>query len=96
VKIKAITNENLIQYTAELKGNIILSIDNVKATDIETVSKLNSKEESQSVRLEMINKKEKSSGYYLITTLFIKESQTMKMLWLFLLKKKRIIVYEID
>jgi hypothetical protein len=48
-----------IQYTAELKGNIILSIDNVKATDIETVSKLiNSKEESQSVRLEMINKKE--------------------------------------
>jgi hypothetical protein len=55
VKIKAITNENLIQYTAELKGNIILSIDN--ATDIETVSKLiNSKEESQSVRLEMINK----------------------------------------
>jgi hypothetical protein len=62
VKIKAITNENLIQYTAELKGNIILSIDNVKATDIETVSKLNSKEESQSVRLEMINKKEKSSG----------------------------------
>jgi sialic acid synthase SpsE len=58
VKIKAITNENLIQYTAELKGNIILSIDNVKATDIETVSKLinNNKEESQSVRLEMINK----------------------------------------
>jgi sialic acid synthase SpsE len=53
VKIKAITNENLIQYTAELKGNIILSIDNVKATDIETVSKLinNNKEESQSVRL---------------------------------------------
>jgi sialic acid synthase SpsE len=65
VKIKAITNENLIQYTAELKGNIILSIDNVKATDIETVSKLiNSKEESQSVRLEMINKKGESSGYY--------------------------------
>jgi sialic acid synthase SpsE len=62
-KIKAITNENLIQYTAELKGNIILSIDNVKATDIETVSKLiNNKEESQSVRLEMINKTEKSSG----------------------------------
>jgi sialic acid synthase SpsE len=57
VKIKAITNENLIQYTAELKGNIILSIDNVKATDIETVSKLiNSKEESR-VRLEMIKKK---------------------------------------
>jgi Asp-tRNA(Asn)/Glu-tRNA(Gln) amidotransferase C subunit len=71
VKIKAITNENLIQYTAELKG-IILSIDNVKATDIETVSKLiNNKEESQSVRLEMINKKGNLQGYYLITTLFI-------------------------
>jgi Asp-tRNA(Asn)/Glu-tRNA(Gln) amidotransferase C subunit len=71
VKIKAITNENLIQYTAELKG-IILSIDNVKATDIETVSKLiNNKEESQSVRPEMINKKGNLQGYYLITTLFI-------------------------
>jgi hypothetical protein len=79
VKIKAITNENLIQYTAELKGNIILSIDNVKATDIETVSKLiNSKEESQSVRLEMIKKGENLQGYYLITTLFIKKNQTMK------------------
>jgi hypothetical protein len=87
VKIKAITNENLIQYT-ELKGNIILSIDNVKATDIETVSKLINKEESQSVRLEMINKTENLQGYYLITTLSLKESQTMKMLWLFLSKKK--------
>jgi hypothetical protein len=48
---KSHNNENLIQYTAELKGNIILSIDNVKATDIETVSKLiNSKEESRSTR----------------------------------------------
>ncbi|NGY36003.1 PDZ domain-containing protein [Flavobacterium sp. XN-5] len=57
VKIKSITNEKLIPYSTELKGNIILSIDNVKATDIETVSKLlNNKEESQSVRLEMINK----------------------------------------
>ncbi|UFH35475.1 trypsin-like peptidase domain-containing protein [Flavobacterium acetivorans] len=57
VKIKAINNENLIRYEEELKGNIILSIDNVKATDIETVSKLlNKKEENQSIRLEMINK----------------------------------------
>jgi Do/DeqQ family serine protease len=57
VKIKSITNEKLIPYSTELKGNIILSIDNVKATDIETVSKLlNNKEQSQSVRLEMINK----------------------------------------
>lgn len=58
VKIKSVSNENLKQYEEELKGNIILSIDNVKAKDLETVSKLlNSKAENQSVRLEMINKK---------------------------------------
>ncbi|MFV8344979.1 trypsin-like peptidase domain-containing protein [Flavobacterium sp. ZB4P13] len=57
VKIKSITSENLKQYEAELIGNIILSIDNVKATDVETVSKLLSKkEENQTVRIEMINK----------------------------------------
>ncbi|MBP2284373.1 Do/DeqQ family serine protease [Flavobacterium sp. CG_23.5] len=57
VKIKSITNDNLKQYENELKGNIILNIDNEKAKDIETVSKLLSKkEESQSVRIEMINK----------------------------------------
>jgi hypothetical protein len=56
VKIKAISNENLKAYERELLGNIILSIDNVKATDIETVSKLlNNKEENQSIRIEMIN-----------------------------------------
>ncbi|WP_035674276.1 S1C family serine protease [Flavobacterium sp. 83] len=57
VRIRSITNENLKQYEAELKGNIVLSIDNIKATDIETVSKLlNKKEESQSIRIEMMNK----------------------------------------
>ena len=57
VKIRSINNENLAQYAEELKGNIILSIDNVKATDVETVSKLiNKKDENQSVRIEMINK----------------------------------------
>jgi serine protease Do len=57
VKIKSITNENLLQYNEELTGNIILSIDNVKATNIETVSKLlNNKDEKQSIRIEMINK----------------------------------------
>jgi serine protease Do len=57
VKIKDITNENLAQYSQELKGNIIISIDNVKATDVETVNKiLNSKDERQSTRIEMINK----------------------------------------
>lgn len=58
VKIKSITNENLKQYAEELEGNIVLSIDNVKAKDIETVSKLlDKKDENQSIRIEMINKK---------------------------------------
>ena len=57
VKIKSISNENLAQYTNELVGNIILSIDNIKATNVETVSKiLNNKDEKQSIRIEMINK----------------------------------------
>lgn len=57
VKIKSITNENLQQYSEELKGNIILSIDNVKAKNVEEVSKLlNNKDEKQSIRIEMINK----------------------------------------
>jgi len=57
VKIKNINNENLMQYQNELQGNIILSIDNIKATNVETVSKLLSKkDEGQSVRIEMINK----------------------------------------
>ncbi len=57
VRIKSISSQNLKQYEDELIGNIILSIDNVKATDVETVSKLLSKkEENQTVRIEMINK----------------------------------------
>ncbi|WP_426094872.1 trypsin-like peptidase domain-containing protein [Flavobacterium sp. DSR2-3-3] len=57
VRIKSINSQNLKQYEDELIGNIILSIDNIKATDVETVSKLlNKKEESQTVRIEMINK----------------------------------------
>ncbi len=58
VKIKAINNENLMQYRDELIGNIILKIDNVKATNLETVTKLlNNKDEKQSIRIEMVNKK---------------------------------------
>ena len=58
VKIKSITNENLKQYEEELKGNIILSIDNVKVKDIESAAKLlNNKAENQSVQMEMINKR---------------------------------------
>lgn len=57
VKIREITNENLKPYYDELKGNIILSVDNVKATDVETVSKIiGNKDDNQSVSIEMINK----------------------------------------
>ena len=57
MKIKSINNENLEQYAEELKGNIILSIDNVKATNIEAVSKIfKNRDEKQSMRIEMINK----------------------------------------
>ena len=57
VKIKSINNENLMQYAEELQGNIILSIDNIKATNIETVSKIfKNKDDKQSMRIEMINK----------------------------------------
>jgi Do/DeqQ family serine protease len=56
VKIKSINNENLKPYENELLGNIILSIDEVKAIDIETVAKiLNTKEEKQGLRIEMMN-----------------------------------------
>ncbi|RTZ06695.1 trypsin-like peptidase domain-containing protein [Flavobacterium sp. GSP6] len=58
VRIKSISSQNLKQYEDELVGNIILSIDNVKATDVATVSQLLSKkEENQTIRIEMITKK---------------------------------------
>ncbi len=56
VRIKNINNENLKPYSDQLKGNIILSVDNVKATDVETISRfLNKKDENQSVNIQMIN-----------------------------------------
>ncbi len=56
VRIKDINNENLEPYRSQLKGSIILSVDNVKATDLETISKfLNNKDEKQSVSIQMIN-----------------------------------------
>lgn len=40
VKIDDVNNERLQEYADELKGGVILSIGNVKATDVETVSGL--------------------------------------------------------
>jgi len=57
VKIKEINNENLKPYYEELKGNIILSIDNTPVNDVETASRiLNKKDENQSISIEMLNK----------------------------------------
>ena len=55
VKIKDINNERLMQYANDLKEGIILSIDNVKAIDIETVSRIMAnKNDNQSVQVEMV------------------------------------------
>lgn len=57
VRIKEINNENLRPYYDQLKGGIILSVDNVKATDVESVSRiLNKKDENQNVSIQMINR----------------------------------------
>ncbi len=56
VRIKEINNDNLKPYYDQLKGGIILSVDNVKATDVETISRfLNKKNENQNVSIQMIN-----------------------------------------
>ena len=55
VRIENITNDELSGYADQLKGGVILSIDNVKATDIETVTKvLSKKAENQRSQIELI------------------------------------------
>ncbi len=57
VRIKEINNDNLKPYYDQLKDGIILSVDNVKATDVETVSRfLNKKDENQNVSIQMLNR----------------------------------------
>ena len=57
VKIKSLTNEKLLQYADELKGSIILNIDGVKVTDVETVSRiLMNKDENQSISVNLLLK----------------------------------------
>ncbi len=57
VKISEVHNERLSQYADDLEGGIILSIGNVKATDVETVSKtLESIGEDQTVQVDMITR----------------------------------------
>lgn len=55
VKIKDITNDELVEYADQLKGGIILSVDNVKATDIETITRvLSKKSENQRSQIELL------------------------------------------
>jgi len=57
VKIKGINNNKLAIYANDLMEGIIMSIDNNKATDIETVSKiLSNKSNVESTQIEMITK----------------------------------------
>ena len=57
MRIKGISSPNLQQYEDELVGSIILSIDNAKAINVETVSKLMRKiDDNQKVRIELISK----------------------------------------
>jgi Do/DeqQ family serine protease len=55
VKIKDIDNERLSAYANDLKGGIILSIGNMKAVDVETVSKaISNLDENQTIQIEML------------------------------------------
>ncbi|RYG44066.1 MAG: PDZ domain-containing protein [Chitinophagaceae bacterium] len=55
VNIEEVNNERLAEYAGELKGAVILSIGNVKATDVETVNKLLSNfDDKQSVQVQLI------------------------------------------
>jgi S1-C subfamily serine protease len=57
VKINEVNNEQYGMYAEELKGSIILNIDNVKAVDVETVDRIMSKkEENQRINVQMITK----------------------------------------
>ena len=57
VKIKNVNNDRLKPYENELIGSIITTINNVKATNIESVSKLiNSTSEDEGVSVELITK----------------------------------------
>src|SRR5690606_15414471 len=57
VKINNVSNERLRQYADELEGGIILSVGKVKATDVETISRILSQiDEQQTVQIELITK----------------------------------------
>jgi len=66
VRVKDITDEDFMPYYDELKGGIILSVGNVKATDIETVSKtLGQVRPGDRVKIEMITRSGELVRFYL-------------------------------
>ncbi|MBF00544.1 trypsin-like peptidase domain-containing protein [Flavobacterium coralii] len=66
VRIKDITDERFMPYYEDLKGGIILSIDNVKAKDIETVSDvLSSKGPNEKTRVEMVTRNGQLVRFYI-------------------------------
>ncbi len=57
VKIKEVSNERLLPYKDELEGSIILDINGVKASDVETVSRAtNNINESQGTSVKLMTK----------------------------------------
>ena len=56
VKIKAISNPEYAEYADLLNGAVILSVDGLKAKDMETVSSYLAKKENQKARYQIITK----------------------------------------
>jgi serine protease Do len=57
VKIKEVSNERLLPYKDELEGSIILDINGVKASDVETVSRAtNNTNESKGTSVKLMTK----------------------------------------
>lgn len=57
VKIKEVTNNAIVDYADYLKGSIVLSVDNIKAKDIETVTKYLKQKGNQRSQYQLLTKK---------------------------------------
>ncbi|SEP83528.1 Do family serine endopeptidase [Flavobacterium urocaniciphilum] len=57
IKIKQVTNKDYAEYANDLKGSIVVRVDNMRVTDMESVSAyLAKKEENEKTRYEIIAK----------------------------------------
>jgi serine protease Do len=54
IKIKKLNNPDYIEYAESLEGAIILSVDGVKAKDVETISNYLSRKENTKARYQII------------------------------------------